>query len=268
MPKPLWNGVLSFGLVNIPVRLYPAVHERDVRFHLLTPDGRCRLRQRLVCPETGKEYDLARAARGYEVAPDQYVILDEEELDRLAPEPGRDIRLADFIDLREIDPVYFDRSYYLAPGERADRPYRLLLAAMLRSGKVGIGRFVFRHKQYLAAVRPTHDALMLETMHYHDEVLPATDVPGLPVADTRPDERELAAAQRLIETLTVPFDPAAYRDDYRQRLQAAIEAKAEGEVFEEPIPTPEDEGDALTLIHALEESLAQAKRAAGRRRTA
>lgn len=165
MPRAMWSGSISFGLVNVPVRMYTAVRDRGVHFHRLSPDGTCRLRNKLVCPDTGQEFDFKDTARGYEIAPGQYVIMRDEELENLKPEAGRSIDIRDFVDLADIDPVYYDNTYYLAPDERGAKGYQLLLEVMKKQQKVGIAKFVMREKEYLAAIRPYKNALVLETMH-------------------------------------------------------------------------------------------------------
>src|SRR2546426_4331174 len=169
MSRAMWSGSITFGLVNVPIKLFPAVQDKDVHFHMLSKDGKCRLRRKLVCPETGKEYDFKETARGYEIAPDQYVIVHDEELRNLKPEAGRHIEITDFVDLEEIDPVYYNRPYWLAPDEKGAKAYQLLLNAMLETAKVGIAKFVMRGKEYLAAIRPREGALCLEIMNFAEE---------------------------------------------------------------------------------------------------
>lgn len=256
--RSIWSGTISFGLVNVPVKLYTAVRENAIHFHLLGPDGKCRLRRKLVCPETGKEVEWKQTKRGYEIAPDQYVVVDDEELGRLKPQASRSIEIQDFVDLGEIEPVYYGDSYYLAPDHRAGKAFRLLHDAMARSKKVGIATFVMRQKQHLAAIRPVDQIMMLATMHYADEIVPASELEEAG-GEAKLDKRELEMANRLIETLSGPFDPSKYRDDYREEVMKLIESKAEGgEVY---IPPPHEEpAKVRTLVRALEESLAAATR--------
>jgi DNA end-binding protein Ku len=257
MARGIWSGTISFGLVSIPVRLVTAVRDRSIRFNMLAPDGTCRLRQKLYCPETGKEYDFKHAARGYQIAPDQYVLIDEKELDRLKPEAGRMIEIAAFIDLAEIDPIYFDRSYYLVPEQSGTKAYQLLVRAMTQSAKVAIARFVMREREHLATLRPKEGAIVVHTMYYHDEIVPIDSLDGIERTG-KTDARELKVADQLIEALTDRFDPAKHRDEFRDRLEKAIQAKAEGEEIvtaatEEPEAPP-----VYNLMEALKRSLAEA----------
>ncbi|HTW93323.1 MAG TPA: Ku protein, partial [Tepidisphaeraceae bacterium] len=170
MPRPIWTGSISFGLVSIPVEMTNVVHEHTIHFHMLTKDGACRLRRKLVCPETGKEYDFGQTARGIEIAPDQYVIIDQREIDRLKPEKGRALEIIQFVDADAIDPIYYDRVYYLKPAKEATKAYKLLLSAMSASGKSALGKFVMRERQYMVILRAAVDGMVLHTLHYADEV--------------------------------------------------------------------------------------------------
>jgi DNA end-binding protein Ku len=259
MSRVLWKGVISFGLVNIPIRMFTAVRERNLRFHMLTEDGSCRLRQKLYCPETGKEYNFNETARGYEVAPDQYVILEEDEIKKLLPESGRNIEIEDFVGLEEIDPIRYNRPYYLAPVEGGGKPYRLLIEAMEKTGKVGIARFVLHSKQHLAAVRVMQGGLALSTMYWPDEVLALKDVMALP--DDKVDKKQVELAQSLVASMTKPFDPDSYRDTYRERLAELIERKAEGKRI--PLPSePQKTAQVVDLMDALKRSLEKSGRKA------
>lgn len=261
MARVLWKGTLRFGLVHIPVQVVTAVKDHGIKLHLLSEDGRCRLRTRLYCPDTGREYDFSQAARGYEVAPDQFVVLDEEELEAIRPEAGKVIEIVDFVDPRDIPPVYFDRTYHLAPGERGGPGWRLLHRAMRRAGRMAIVQFVMRRKQQLAALHAADDVIYLRILHYADEVLPYERRPIRPEAE--PDPRQLEVAVELIDELSRGFEPARYRDAYRDRLAALIESKIEGEAEVAPAralehePTPAGE-----LTDALERSLRRARRSA------
>ena len=261
--RPLWSGSITFGLVNVPVKLYPAVRDKDVHFHMVTKDGHCRLRRKLYCPDTGKEFDFHDTARGYEIAPDQYVIMDEAELKSLRPESGRAIEITDFVDLADIDPLYYRTPYYVAPAESGEKPYRLLLEAMIQSKKVGIATFVMREKEYLVAIRPLEHSLCLETMNFADEVVSEDSIPNVPV--TSPVQRkEVEVARRLIETLTTQFDPKKYHEHYREQVQALIEKKAAGKKITIEEPEEEEAPRVLSLMKALEESLQEARRHSSR----
>lgn len=256
MARSLWTGSISFGLVNVPVKLHTVVRERQVHFHMMTPDGACRLRRKLYCPDTGKEYDFSETARGYEVAPNQYIIIEEEELARLKPEQGHAIEIQEFVNLEDVDPVYFDRPYYLSPAKGGDKGYKLMVQAIETSGKVGIARFVMHQRQHLAVLRVRDHALVLETMHYHDEVgdVSELDLPGRVSVNER--ERDLAV--QIIESMATAFEPDRYHDEYREQLEELIRERAEGE--EETVlaqAAPEPGGKVIDLMDALKKSLAQ-----------
>lgn len=253
MPRSMWKGSVSFGLVNIPVQMYTAVRDHTIRFHRMSDDGSCRLRTKLYCPETGKEFDFDKTARGFEVAPDQYVILDDEEIDSIKPDHGHTIDIEDFVSLDEIDPVFYDRPYYLAPASGGSRPYRLLVEAMERSGKVGIARFTLREKSHLSALRVSQGGLCLSTMRYHDEVLALSDVTKIP--DDTVDERQIELATQLIGALTRPFEPDRYEDAFRQQVQELIERKAQGERIPVVSEEEEPEAEVVDLMDALKRSL-------------
>lgn len=269
MARPLWSGTISFGLVNVPVRMHSAVKDRNVRFHLMSPDGSCRLRRKLYCPETGREYDFSETSRGFEIAPDQYVLVDDEELEQLQPEQGRAIEIEDFVRLDEIDPVYFDRPYCLTPDQGGAKGYRLLAEAIGQSGRVGIARFVLRQREHLAALRTRAGVLMLSTMRYADEVVEVSETEELPEeVDVKKREREMA--EQLIESMTTDFDPERYRDQYRERVRELIRERAEGE--EEVVVVESGDGDpggqVIDLMEALKQSLDQqsgSKRAASKK---
>lgn len=261
MARSLWSGSISFGLVNVPVKLHTVVRDRQVHFHMMTPDGTCRLRRKLYCPDTGKEYDFGETARGFEVAPDQYVIIEEEEFARLKPEQGHAIEIQEFVDLHDVDPVYFDRPYYLSPAKGGDKGYKLMVEAIETSGKVGIARFVMHQRQHLAVLRVRDHALVLETMHYHDEVgeVSKLDLPGKVSVNQR--ERELAV--QIIESMSTAFEPERYHDEYREQLEELIRERSEGE--EETVlaqAPPEPGGKVIDLMEALKKSLAQRSGAA------
>ncbi len=263
MPRAIWSGTVSFGLVSIPVKLQTAVREHQAHFHRLSPDGKCRLRMKLFCPDDGHEYEFGEAARGYEVAPDRYVLVSDEELENLRPEASRSIEIVDFVDLSEVDPIYFDRPYHLAPDKGGAKPYRLLAEAMKRTERVAIARFVMRSRGYLAVLRPLEESLLLCTMRYRDEVVMPEEVEEL-----RPDveisPKEIDMAERLIESMRVRFDASAYRDDYRDAVQAMLEAKAEGKVVTAPSGKERPRGEVVDLMDALKKSLAASGRAGAR----
>jgi DNA end-binding protein Ku len=256
----MWSGAISFGLVNVPVKLFSAVSRKTVRFHQLNGETGNRIQQKRVDPETGEEVSYDQIVKGYELTRDRYVVINPDELDALDPEKTRTIDIEDFVDLEDIDPVYYDHPYYLVPDTGANKAYGLLLNAMRESGKVAIARVVLRSKEQLVAIRPgAGDVLMMETMIFADEVVPPEDLDGLPEAnELKASERELKMAQQLIDSLSSEFDPGRYRDEYREKVLELIERKAQGEeiVVQPEAPEPAKVPD---LMAALEASLAAVK---------
>ncbi len=271
MARAIWSGAVSFGLVNVPVKLVTATASKDVRFNQIHDADGGRIQQRRVCSVDGEEVDFAHIVKGYDLGGGRYVVVDPEELAAVDPEATRSIDIEEFVDLADIDPLFFEHSYYLVPEGRAEKPYALLVETMARTGKVAIGRFVLRTKSYLAALRARDGALVLSTLYYADEVVEPEELAVPTAADTSPTERELQMAAALVESLSAPFEPDKYRDDHREKLLALIEAKAEGQV----VTSPEAEAAAppvVDLMAALEASLAAARARAdegkGKRATA
>ncbi|MGI9081069.1 MAG: Ku protein [Thermoleophilaceae bacterium] len=263
MARAIWSGAISFGLVNIPVKLYSAARKKTVRFHQLDSADNSRIQQKRVNPGTGEEVPYEQLVKGYELSPDRYVVVRPEELEAVEPKKTRTIDIEDFVELDQIDPIYFDHPYYLAPAEGAAKAYALLLQAMKDSGKVGIARVVIRSKEQLVAIRTRENVLVMETLLFGDEVVPPSDLGELPaVEDLKAGKREVEMAQQLIESLATDFDPDRYRDEYRQSVLDLIERKAEGhEVAVQAAPeAPEEVPD---LMAALEASIASAKRQGG-----
>lgn len=266
MPRAIWSGAISFGLVNIPVKLYSAVSRKTVRFNQLDAQDGTRIQQKRVNPATGEEVPYERLVKGYEIAPDRYVVVTPEELEGVEPRKTRMIEIEDFVELDEIDPIYYDHPYYLAPAKGATKAYALLLQAMERSRRVGIARVVIRSKEQLVAIRPLDGALCMETLLFGDEVVQPDAIEELPDgAEVDASERELKMASELIDSLASDFDPSKYRDTYRERVLELIERKAEGE--EISIQPPEEEPAAAPdLMAALEASIESAKRQGGARK--
>jgi DNA end-binding protein Ku len=262
MPRAIWSGAISFGLVNIPVKLYSAVSKKTVRFHQIDAESGGRVRQKRVGPD-GEEIPYEQIVKGYEIGPDRYVTISPEELESLEPQKTRTIDIEDFVDLEQIDPIYYDHPYYLAPDTGAAKAYRLLVDAMEDSGKVAVARVVLRSKEHLVAIRPRNGALAMETMLFSDEVIPPDSLEELAAGDgdVQTSDRELAMANQLIDSLASDFEPEKYRDEYRERVLDLIERKAQGEtiVIEEPEAEPEKVPD---LMAALEASIASAKKPA------
>jgi DNA end-binding protein Ku len=261
MARAIWSGSVSFGLLNVPVKLYSAVARRGISLREIRESDGARIRHRRVAEGTDEEVPYEQIVKAFEVTPDRYVPLSKDEIASLAPEKTRAIEVKDFVGLDQIDPIYFDSPYYLGPAPGAEKAYSLLAEAMARSGKVAIARFVFRNKEHLAALRPADGVLTLTTMRFADEVVPPAELEDvLPAEPPKPAKREVEMAERLIDSLTSDFDPAAYRDEYREELLALIERKADGRdvvsapAAEEPKPTR-----APDLLSALEESIAEVK---------
>ena len=258
MARAIWSGAISFGLVNIPVKLYSAVSRKTVRFHQLDGEDNQRIQQKRVCPADGDEVSYDQIVKGYEITPDQYVVVTPEELEAIEPRKTKTIDIEDFVELEDIDPIFYDHPYYLLPGTGAAKPYKLLVTAMEESSKVAIARVVIRQKEQLVAIRPTGDILTMETMNFADEVIPHDNFDEAPGADVDTNQREVDMARQLIESLATEFEPAKYRDEYRERVLDLIERKAEGQ---EVAVTAEPEAPAAVpdLMAALEASLAAAK---------
>jgi DNA end-binding protein Ku len=263
MPRAIWSGALSFGLVNIPVRLYSAVSRRTVRFHQLHGATGVRIQQQRVDPSTGEEVPYEHVVKGYEIAPDRYVVITPEELETLDPEKTHTIDITDFVDLAEIDPIYYDHPYYLAPAEGGARAYELLRAAMERAGKVALGKVVIRSKESLVAVRPSGGLLTMETLLYHDEVVDPDSLDEVPVEiGGKAAKRELEMAEQLIGSLSSDFEPQRYHDEYRARVLDLIERKAAGEQIAVQ-PAPAEPAPVPDLMAALEASLEAVEQRAG-----
>ena len=294
MPQAVWTGTLAFGLVSIPVKLYNATSPQDVRFHQFQAGTARRIRHRRVVepePEVAAEPEepppsrrrrddgpppspvrekeetevpLEDVVKGYEIGPDRYVMIEPRELEALAPERTRTIEIAEFVDLADVDPVYFDKSYYVAPGRGGEQPYWLLHRAMREAGRVAVATFVMRTKGYLAAVRPAEGVIVLETLFYQEEV---RDPHELGIAESsQPSPRELDIAERLIESLVTTWDPSRHRDTYRERVLELIESRTKGAV-PAAAEAPEPEGPKVPdLMAALQASLEAIKKQPSKRK--
>jgi DNA end-binding protein Ku len=257
MARSIWRGAISFGLVNVPVKLYSAVSKKTVRFNQLHDADGVRIQQKRVCPADGEEVPYENIVKGYEIAPDKYVVITNDELEALDPKKTRTIDIVDFVDLDDIDPLYYEHPYYLVPDTGAAKAYRLLLDALHDTNKVAIARVVLRSKEYLTAIRPAGEVLTMETMLFADELVPSDRLDELPDDDTRATDRELAMARQLIESQATDFDPSKYRDEYRERVLDLIERKAQGEEIATQ-PDVEEPTEVPDLMAALEASLAAA----------
>lgn len=255
--RPIWTGTITFGLVNIPVKLHTAVREQRISFHMLHDQDNVRLRRKMICPAENKEVHPEHIVKGYEIHKDQYVIISPEDIENCGPKSTKTIEITDFVDLDDIDPVYYDRPYYVSPQPAAARSYRLLLDAMTRSKKVGISKLVMHDKEYLAALRPLENVICLHTMHFGNEVVAANDIDA--PAEHKANDRELKVAEQLIDSLATDFNPGKYHDEYRDCVMAMIERKAHGEeIVTQPQMEPKPV-KAHDLMAALEASLAEAK---------
>jgi DNA end-binding protein Ku len=257
MARAIWSGSISFGLLNVPVKLYSAVARRNIALREIRESDSARIKHRRVAEGTDEEVPYDEIIKAYEITPGQYVPLSKDEMSAMAPEKDRAIDVVDFVDLDEIDPIYFDSPYYLGPADGAEKAYSLLAKAMEASGKVAIARFVFRNKEHLAAIRTSGDVLTLTTMRFADEVVPTSELEEvLPDKAPAVAKKEQEMAEQLIESLSTDFDPTAYRDEYREQLLGLIERKAEGK----EIVAPEGEAPQATkapdLMAALEQSIA------------
>jgi DNA end-binding protein Ku len=262
--RPIWSGSISFGLVTIPVRLFTAVREKRLHFRTLHDQDKVPLKQKMYCPADGKEVHPEHTVKGYEIEKDRFVVIHQDELEAARPKGTKAIEIQDFVELDEIDPLFFDRPYYVAPKPEGAKPYKLLLEAMERTKKVGIAKVVMWNKEYLAALRPLDGALVLETMHFNDEVIKVDTVPGVETK-AKVDDRELKMATQLIDSLTTDFKPAKYKDEYREQVMELIERKAAGEEIH-TTPTHEEKGGggrATNLMAALEASLAKSRSGGG-----
>jgi len=261
MARAIWSGAVSFGLVNVPVGLYSATEDHDVHFHQFEKGTTARIRNQRVNEKTGEEVAYEDIVKGAEVDDGNYVMLSQEELESVEPGKSRTIDISDFVEAAEIDPIYYQRSYYLAPADKtAAKPYLLLARAMAKADRIGIATFVMRGKQYLAAIRPRDDVLILETMFFADEVRDsARGIDQLP-ARASVASKDLTMAVHLVEALTTKWDPANYRDTYTERVEKLIDAKKKNREIAVAPSTEETEGEILDLLAALQSSVEAAKK--------
>ncbi len=257
MARSIWTGAISFGLVTVPVKLYSAVNRKTVRFHQLNGKTGVRIAQKRVDPSTGDEVAYEDIVKGFELTPDRYVVIEPGELEALEPKKTKTIEIEDFVELADIDPIFYDHPYYLAPGAGGAKPYRLLLEAMRETGRVAIARVVIRSKEQLVALRPMgDDVLGISTMLFSDEVVEPDKIDELSAAaEVEATKRELDIAKQLVESLAGPFDPSKYHDTYREEVIDLIERKANGEEIAVQ-PVSEEEAEPVPdLMAALKASL-------------
>jgi DNA end-binding protein Ku len=259
MPSAIWTGAISFGLVQVPVKLVGATKSKDVSFNQLEKGTGARIRYRKVSDKTGEEVTADNIERGFEVSKGKYVIVEQSEIDTLRPKGSHEIDIEEFVDLDEIDPLYFEQPYYLVPDKRGEKPYALLVDAMQSMNKVALGRVIMRSKERLVAIRPIDGALVVETMRYADEVVPVNDL--VPESEVKLTEKEKTMARQLVESLASEgFEPEKYHDQYREQLLGLIARKESGEAI---VAEPQTEAPAkvLDLVAALEASIAKSKTA-------
>jgi DNA end-binding protein Ku len=257
MPRSIWNGVISFGMVSIPVKLYTATQSKDISFHLLHKDDGARLQQLRWCPEHERKVEWGEVVRGYEYAKDQHVILGEEDFEKLPLPSKQTVELSAFVKAEEIDPVFYEKSYYLEPDAKGIKPFALLMTALKEKQLTGIAKIAVRNKEQLCALRPMDGTLILETLYYPDEIrVEKTELPDVKVSD-----KELDMAYTLIELLTEDFDPEKYHDEYRQALMQVIDAKLEGEELPEVAAAgPAKVTDIMSALRASVEAAKKRKK--------
>jgi DNA end-binding protein Ku len=257
MARSIWTGAISFGLVTVPVKLYSAVNRKTVRFHQLSGKSGVRIAQKRVDPSTGDEVAYDDIVKGFELTPDRYVVVEPGELETLQPKKTKTIEIEDFVELSDIDPIYYDHPYYLAPGAGGAKPYRLLVEAMRETDRVAVARVVIRSKEALVALRPMDDHVLgMSTMLFPDEVVDPDSIDEISAtADVEVTKRELDIAKQLVESLAGPFDPSKYHDTYRQDVLDLIERKAAGEEIAVQPAADEEEEPVPDLMAALKASL-------------
>jgi DNA end-binding protein Ku len=269
MPRPVWTGSLSFGLVNVPVKAFTATRDHSVHFHQLEKGTGARIRNQRVSEKTGKQVDADDIEMGYELRKGRYVTFDKDELADLKPESTRAVEVTDFVALEDIDPMFYERTYWLAPADdHAKEAYQLLHAAMVERGRVGIGTVVMRNNQYLTAIRPIDNALAMSTMHFADEIVDRTDIDGLPTRRTKPSPKALKLATQIVDALSSEWNPEQYHDTYTEELEGIIAKKDKGkaDVVEES-GTTEPRADVGDLMAALEASISKSGRKSSSRRS-
>jgi DNA end-binding protein Ku len=265
MARAIWSGSISFGLVNVPVKVYAAVREHAVHFHQVDKESGSRIRYEKVAEKTGKPVDNKNLELGYELGDQKLVVVDPDELAALRPRTTQAIEITAFVDLSEVDPVFYQRTYWLAPdGKGTERAYRLLVAAMEDRSKVGIGTVVMRNKQYLAAIRSREGALAMSTMHFADEVLDRSTVDAIPSRGSKPPANELQLATQIIDSLSEAWKPSKYHDTYTEEVQALIKRHEEGEDVVAADRSPAAEANITDLVEALQASLDATKKRKGK----
>jgi DNA end-binding protein Ku len=250
-PRSVWNGTLTFGMVNVPVKLYTATESKTISFHEVHARDGARIEHRRICPKDGEEVPISDVVKGYEVDEGKYVVLEKDEIKAAAGDRGKIVELTEFVAAEDIDPVFFEKTYYVGSREDKD-PYRLVFEAMRKTGRAGIGRFTFHDREYLVAVRALDEVLAVHTLRFHDEVVDPGDL-DLGKAGKKPSKREVEMAGKLVDTLAERFDSSAYEDTYRASVLDLIKRKAKGEEIDLAAQEEPEHGDDLAA--ALEASL-------------
>src|SRR3954463_16591061 len=251
-PRSIWNGTIAFAGVFVPVKVHSATEDKTVHFHEVHVDDGARIEHKRICPKEDKEVPYKEIVKGYEVSEGKYVVLEKEELDAAAGSSSRLVEIEEFVCAADIDPVMFDKTYYLGAADAGKDAYRLLCDALAKSDRAGIGRWVFHNREYLVAVRSLEGVLCMNTMRFADELVPVKDL-EIPSPSRKPSQRELDMAGKLVESLADSFDPTAFEDEYRERLLEYIKAKSKGKV--ESLPKRTEARDPDDLMAALEASL-------------
>jgi len=267
----VWKGAISFGLVHVPVKMFTATEDKDVRFRSIHKECGTPINHVRTCPHCDREVQLEEISKGFEYEKGKFVLFSEEEIDALKPESARVIQILDFVDLTDIDPLYYQKAYYLSPDMSGSSAYSLLVEAIRQTGKIGIAKVSIRSKSSLAAIRVVDNCLCMETMHYPDEIRSLSQVPNLPEA-VQVSDKELQMAKMLIEQLSEKFQPEKYTDDYRIAMLEAIQSKVSGEGIDVVSAPAEGRTNVIDLMAALQASLEAAKTTStppkGKRKTA
>lgn len=264
----MWKGSISFGLVNIPIKMFSATENKDIKFKYLHKECKTPIKYQRTCPTCDKEVGWDDIVKGYEYEPGRYVIIEDEDLEALKTDATKSVEILDFVSLSEIDPIYFDKSYYLSPQDTGGKAYNLLRQAMNDTGKIAIAKITIRSKQSLAALRVYNNLLVLETIFFPDEVRAIDQVPGIP-KEVKIDKKELDMATKLIDNLSAKFEPEKYTDDYREALRELINKKIEGEEIEAAPEAPHR--NVIDLMEALQASVKETKpkkKPTGKKKTA
>lgn len=261
MPRSMWGGSVSFGLVNVPVKLFAATSPKGVHFHMMRASDNSRIQYKKVSAVDGAEVPEDKIVKGFELEPDRYVTLTSADLDALDPEKNRQISILKFVDMKEIDCILFDKAYYLAPDENAGKAYALLLEAMKETKKVAIARMVLHSREHLVILRPYRNAVSLFTLYYDDEVVAPSALDNLPGEKDAPNAAELAIAKQLVDAITGKFDPKEYHDEYRERVLQLVKQKAAGKKIVATPGSPARATNVVDLMSALRASVEASKKA-------